>query len=105
MERFGERLKELRKAAGLTQTGLADALLLHPQTVSKWERGFSEPDISQLGDLAASRIKRALGIKDFGKIFPGHGGIMDRFDSIMAGILVLLVSFSAIYGAQGIIGF
>ena len=52
----------------------------------------------QLGDLAASRIKRALGIKDFGKIFPGHGGIMDRFDSIMAGIIVLLVSFTIIYG-------
>lgn len=52
----------------------------------------------QLGDLAASRIKRALGIKDFGKIFPGHGGIMDRFDSIMAGIVVLLVAFTIIYG-------
>ena len=52
----------------------------------------------QLGDLAASRLKRALGIKDFGKIFPGHGGIMDRFDSIMAGIIVLLVSFTIIYG-------
>lgn len=52
----------------------------------------------QLGDLAASRIKRALGIKDFGKIFPGHGGIMDRFDSIMAGIIVLLMSFTIIYG-------
>ena len=51
----------------------------------------------QLGDLAASRLKRALGIKDFGKIFPGHGGIMDRFDSIMAGIIVLLVSFTIIY--------
>lgn len=52
----------------------------------------------QLGDLAASRLKRALGIKDFGKIFPGHGGIMDRFDSIMAGTIVLLVSFTIIYG-------
>lgn len=52
----------------------------------------------QLGDLAASRIKRALGIKDFGTIFPGHGGIMDRFDSIMAGIVVLLVAFTIIYG-------
>ena len=52
----------------------------------------------QLGDLAASRLKRALGIKDFGKIFPGHGGVMDRFDSIITGIVVLLISFSIIYG-------
>lgn len=39
--------------------------------------------ISQLGDLTASRIKRITGIKDFGYIIPGHGGILDRFDSIL----------------------
>ncbi|NLX69385.1 MAG: phosphatidate cytidylyltransferase [Clostridiales bacterium] len=38
---------------------------------------------SQAGDLTASSIKRFCGIKDFGHIFPGHGGILDRFDSIM----------------------
>ncbi len=39
--------------------------------------------ISQLGDLSASAIKREYGIKDYGKIMPGHGGVMDRFDSVL----------------------
>lgn len=54
--------------------------------------------ISELGDLAASRIKRAIGIKDYGKIFPGHGGFMDRIDSIMYCLVILLVAFTCIYG-------
>lgn len=38
---------------------------------------------SMVGDLAASAIKRNRNIKDFGKLIPGHGGIMDRFDSVI----------------------
>ena len=39
--------------------------------------------LGMMGDLSASVLKRYFGVKDFGKIFPGHGGVMDRFDSSM----------------------
>ena len=47
--------------------------------------------VSQIGDLAASLIKREYGIKDYGSLFPGHGGVLDRFDSVLAVSTVLMV--------------
>lgn len=45
--------------------------------------------IAQLGDLTASKIKRQTGIKDYGFIIPGHGGVLDRFDSIIFTVPVI----------------
>ncbi|MBR4732811.1 MAG: CDP-archaeol synthase [Lachnospiraceae bacterium] len=50
---------------------------------------------SMVGDLAASAIKRNFGIKDYGKLIPGHGGIMDRFDSMI--VTAPLVYFLATF--------
>lgn len=52
--------------------------------------GFVLAILSQIGDIWASLIKREHGIKDYSRMLPGHGGVMDRFDSILAISTVLM---------------
>lgn len=49
--------------------------------------------LSQLGDLSASSIKRFCGVKDFGWILPGHGGLLDRFDSLLFTLPVIYIYY------------
>lgn len=53
--------------------------------------------VAQLGDLAASYIKRNYNIKDYGFILPGHGGIMDRFDSVTVVTILYYLMFGLMY--------
>lgn len=58
--------------------------------------------VSQIGDLSASAVKRHFGIKDYGFIFPGHGGVMDRFDSVVMTAPILYI-ISMLPFASGIL--
>ncbi|WP_405722560.1 phosphatidate cytidylyltransferase [Streptomyces sp. NBC_01537] len=95
--RFGTHKLAPRISPGKTREGLvgavtfamtAGALLMHflIEDGQWWQGlllGLAVATSATLGDLGESMIKRDLGIKDMGKVLPGHGGIMDRLDSLL----------------------
>lgn len=69
--------------AGAIILGILFALLTHGSLLIYGIICGAGAIISMIGDLAASAIKRNMEIKDYGKLIPGHGGILDRFDSVI----------------------
>ncbi len=111
--RFGRHKLAPRISPGKTREGLAGALLFAmvagavcmPLLIDGgtwWQGlvlGLGVSVSATLGDLGESMIKRDLGIKDMGSLLPGHGGIMDRLDSILPTAPVVWLLFLAFVGA------
>lgn len=68
---------------GVTATALSAILLAHKPVWVGVLLGFTLVATATLGDLVESQVKRELGIKDMGRILPGHGGLMDRLDGTL----------------------
>ena len=88
-------------AIGTAAVIIYGVILKHttPHEVRFWALaiyGFAGAVVTELGDLAFSLIKREFDIKDFGRILPGHGGMLDRFDSMVFAAPAMYLMVSAI---------
>ena len=102
---FGERLKQLRKDAGLTQDSIAEKLGVHNQTVSKWERGLLQPDISLLGNLADAlgvSMEKLLDCKEGEQTFKGTFSTTQLGQSIAKNRIIKNESQQALATALGV---
>ena len=102
---FGERLKQLRKDAGLTQDSIAEKLGVHNQTVSKWERGLLQPDISLLGNLADAlgvSMEKLLDCKEGEQTFKGTFSTTQLGQSIAKNRIIKSESQQALATALGV---
>lgn len=81
----------------LTQAALGGLLVPHLLDIAPWQGialGLVMSITATVGDFAESAIKRDLGVKDMSQALPGHGGFMDRLDSLLINALVASIAFT-----------
>lgn len=111
-KRFGSHKLMPNVSPGKTIEGFLGGMLAVAvlAIIVQWQNGLAIADwliptlacvvigiISAFGDLSESMLKRDAGMKDSGTIFPGHGGLLDRIDSLTAAMPVFLIFFTHFY--------
>jgi phosphatidate cytidylyltransferase len=108
--RFGRRKLAPTVSPGKTWEGVVGGLLLVSIVASGGAQILGVPiraavlaaiavaAFSILGDLTVSMLKRSAGLKDSGQIFPGHGGVLDRIDSLLAALPLYVLLFGWVAG-------
>jgi phosphatidate cytidylyltransferase len=109
--RFGRVKLAPRVSPGKTWEGLIGGLLVVVLVSIGAAHGFGAPitwllalslgvaGVSVVGDLGISMLKRSAGLKDSGHLFPGHGGVLDRIDSLLAAIPVYVLGLHWLSGS------
>lgn len=87
--------------AAMVGGALSVALLLHHPWWQGLLVGLVLAVVATVGDLAESLIKRDLGVKDMGRLLPGHGGVMDRLDSLLPSAVVAWILLSLFVPVPG----
>ena len=82
--------------AGLIGGALTFGLLLHASPLKGLLFGVAIVVVATIGDLIESQVKRDLGVKDMGTMLPGHGGLMDRLDSVLPSAVVAWLLLSVL---------
>ena len=80
----------------MRMVGATNGFIRWPFVYEGFMLGLLGAVLGELGDLSFSAVKRQYGIKDYGRLLPGHGGVLDRFDSVLFAAPVLCALLRAL---------